>query len=191
MKRYRFLVVFVMMFFLISCGEMSSTKKISYFNWGVNLKKIKKIAVLPFQNFTHDKEIAKTVRDIVIAEILSQGIFDVVDPAFTDQVVFEEGIGKKLRFDKATLKRIGERLGVQAVLLGSVTYFKMERQGSYTYPVVGISLRLIDVQTGKIIWECKGMKNGYSFWGRLLGLQPESALELTFDLVQDMLKEWK
>ena len=191
MKRYKELLVSFLALLLVGCCYVSPTKKVSYFNWGVNLKKIKKIAILPFKNYTNDKEISHTVREIVLAEILSQGIFDVVDPAFTDQVVFEEGVGKNLRFDKATLKRIGERLGVQAVLIGSVTYLKMEREGSYTYPVIGISLRLVDVKTGKIIWECKGMKSGYSFWGKLFGLEPKSTLELTFELVQDMLKDWK
>jgi len=184
-----FLTLFILN--LVGCCWTSPTKKITYFNWGSNIKEIKKIAVLPFQNFTNNKEISNTVREVVIAEILSMGIFDVVDPALTDQVVFEEGVGKKLRLDKATIKRIGERLGVQAILIGSVTYLKQEREGSYTYPVVGISLRLVDVKTGQIIWECKAMKSGYSLWGKLFGLEPKSTLEIIFDLVNNMLKDWK
>ncbi|NPA40605.1 MAG: hypothetical protein GXO57_09225 [Thermodesulfobacteria bacterium] len=191
MKKVKTIFLMLTIFVLSSCCGITQTKKISYFNWGTNLKQIRKIAILPFQNYTNDKEIAATVREVVLAEVLSQGIFDVVDPALTDQVVFEEGIGKNLKFDAATLKRIGKKLGVQAVLVGSVTYLKMERDGSYVYPVVGLSLRLIDVNTGKIIWECKAMKSGYSFWGKLFGLEPKSTLEIVFELVQDMLKDWK
>jgi len=185
----KFIIILTVCLFLFSCAG-AQLKKTSYFNWKVNIKKIKKIAVLPFKNYTKNKEMGKTLREIVIAEILANNIFDVVDPSITDLVLYEEGVDKNLKMDEATIRRIGKKLGVQALLIGSLTYLENVRNGSYVYPVIGISLRLIDVKTGDIIWECKGIKSGYNLWARLFGFPSKSAVELSFELIKEMLKDW-
>ncbi len=191
LKDLKFIFIIIGLFFINACAPITQNKKVSYFNWDINVKHIRKIAILPFENYTRNKEISSTIREMVLAEVLSQNIFEVVDPSITDLVVFEEGLERSLKMDRGTIKRIGDRLGVQALLLGSVTYWEQVREGSYSYPIIGLSLRLIDVKSGKIIWECKEIKSGYNLFARLFGFRSKSAIELAFDLVKDMLKDWK
>lgn len=191
MRNLKFIFLIIILFFLSFCAPVTKSQKTSYFNWDINLQNIRKIAILPFENYTRNEGLASTIREMVLAEVLSQNIFEVVDLSITDLVVFEEGLEKSLRMDKGTIRRIGDRLGVQALLLGSLTHLEEIREGSYSYPVIGISLRLIDVKSGVIIWECKGVKNGYSLPARLFGLKSKSTVELAFELVKDMLKDWK
>ena len=191
MRNLKFIFLIMISFFLSFCAPVTQNQKTSYFNWNIELQNIRKIAILPFENYTKNEGLASTIREMVLAEVLSQNIFEVVDFSITDLVVFEEGLEKSLRMDKGTIKRIGNRLGVQALLLGSLTHLEDIREGSYSYPVIGISLRLIDVKSGAIIWECKGIKNGYNLFARLFGLKSKSTVELAFELVKDMLEDWK
>lgn len=191
MRNLKFIFLIIISLFLNFCTPVTKNQKTSYFNWDIELQNIRKIAILPFENYTRNEGLASTIREMVLAEVLSQNIFEVVDLSITDLVVFEEGLEKTLRMDKGTIRRIGDRLGVQALLLGSLTHLEEIREGSYSYPVIGISLRLIDVKSGAIIWECKGVKNGYNIFARLLGFKSKSTIELAFELVKDMLKDWK
>lgn len=190
MKRFK-IIFLIILIILNSCAPVTKNEKTSYFNWDVEVKNIRKIAILPFENFTRNEGLASTVREMVLAEVLAQNIFEVVDLSLTDLVISEEGLERSLKMDKGTIKRIGDRLGVQALLLGSITYLEEVREGSYSYPVIGLSLRLIDVKTGAIIWECKGIKNGYNIFARLFGTRSKSTVELAFELVKDMLKDWR
>lgn len=191
MKNLKFIFSIIFLLFFNACSSITKNEKTSYFNWDIEVKHIRKIAILPFENYTRNEGLASTIREMVLAEVLAQNIFEVVDFSITDLVVFEEGLEKSLKMDKGTIKRIGDRLEVQALLLGSITYLEEIREGSYSYPVIGISLRLIDVKSGVIIWECKGVKNGYNLFARLLGTRSKSTVELAFELIKDMLKDWK
>ena len=191
MRNLKFIFLIIISFFLSFCAPVTKNEKTSYFNWDIELQHIRRIAILPFENYTRNEGLASTIREMVLAEVLAQNIFEVVDFSITDLVIFEEGLEKSLKMDKGTIKRIGNRLGVQALLIGSLTHLEEIREGSYSYPVIGISLRLIDIKLGAIIWECKGVKNGYSLSARLFGLKSKSTVELAFELVKDMLKDWK
>ena len=52
---------------------------------------IKKVAVLPFTNFTNDKFAGDKVRDVVTTEILIRGFFYVIERGEVSRVLREEG----------------------------------------------------------------------------------------------------
>ncbi len=188
-NRYRKFLVLAL-FLVISCARGTSTMR-TFVREGVDISYIKRVAVLRFENHTRDKFAAERLRDIVANEILALGVFDVVDKSLVDLVLAEE-IGKKgVALDKGTIKRIAKRLGVQALILGSVDDYRMESRGSFSYPVVALTLRLVDGRSGEIVWSASASKTGYSFWGRLFGFKPKDVMELSFDLVHAMLKGLK
>ncbi|WP_022853155.1 GNA1162 family protein [Thermodesulfatator atlanticus] len=184
-KNIRCLLLICLIFLVTSCGAPLVQK--SYLRPGVDVSYIKKIAVLKFQNNSQNKYAAERLRNIVITEILAKGIFDVVDKSLVDMVLMEEIVGEEGAYNKATLRRIARKLGVQAVLTGSVDAYDIERTGTYSYPVVGLSLTLIDGSTGEIVWQASGTASGYSTWGRIFGTKGKDLTELSFELVQRLL----
>ncbi len=176
----------LVMFVLSSCGASYVQK--SFLRPGVDTTYIKRVAVLKFQNNTQQKFAAERLRNIVMTELLTEGIFDVVDRSLVDMVLLEEVVGEQGVYNKATLRRIAKKLGVQGLITGSVDAYEIVRDGSYSYPVVALTLTLIDGSTGEIVWQASGTASGYSTLGRVFGLRSKDLTQLSFDLVQDLLR---
>jgi len=48
--------------------------------------------------------------------------------------------------------QLGQMVGAAGVIVGTVSEYEMVALGGRTYPTVGLSIRLIDAGTGKILW---------------------------------------
>lgn len=160
----------------------------SYVNENVSFGYIQKVAVLPFENHTQNKFVEERMRDIVTTELLSRGLFDVVEKGDLQRFLREEMVVREhYSLDQATAKRLIPRLQAQAYLAGSVDDFSEMRNGPYSYPVVALTLRLVDSESGQIIWQASGHASGYSTIDRLFGLASEDANQVTFRLVAELL----
>ena len=181
----RRLVLTVVLVMLTGCASGPIN---SYVNENVSFGYIDKIAVLPFENHTQNKQVEERVRDIVTTEVLSRGLFDVVEKGDLGRFLREETVVREhYALDQATAKRLIPRLQAQAYLAGSVDDFSEVRNGSYNYPVVALTLRLVDAESSRIIWQTSGHASGYSTIDRLFGLASEDANQVTFRLVDRLL----
>ncbi len=186
MKRFSLLALAMGFLFVLGCGGARY-----YVKEGAEISYVEKVAVLPFQNNTNEKHAGERMRDLVSTEILAMGLFEVVDKGVVDSALREEGVVLRERgsvdLDKNTYRRLAKVLGVQAFVVGSVDQYDEARRGSYSSPVVSLTLKLIDAQTGTILWQASGAESGYSAWKRLMGLSPKDMTEVSMDLVEKLL----
>ncbi len=165
--------------FLVVAGCASNTLR--YINPDANFSYIRKVAVLPFNNLTSDRYAGEKVRSIVTVDILSRGVFDVLEQGEVSKtlgaVLRAAGAseGMVLDPDKETLKLLGEKLGAQAVIIGSVD----EYEGASGGAVVSISMRMLDASSGIILWQANSMASGKSVWRRILGIEEVDRTVLT------------
>ncbi|HLE08615.1 MAG TPA: hypothetical protein VI914_03165 [Thermodesulfobacteriota bacterium] len=146
---------------------------VRYINPEANFSYIKKVAVLPFNNLSDDRFAGEKVRSAITVDLLSRGIFDVVEQGEVNKIASlvlraagaEEGMVTEL--DRETLKLLGERLGVQAVVLGSVDEYVGRREEG----LVAISVRMLDTSSGIILWQAKASTSSASLWRKILGLE--------------------
>ncbi len=186
MKKVKWLFLLL---FLFSCSTQGQLK--TYLREGVDPSFIKRVAILKFENHSDDRNAAEKLRSIVGVEALALGVFDVVEKSLVDEALAQEGIEEPGPLSKEVIRRLGKKLGVQALLVGDVTAFEEKRDGRYVYPVVGLTLRLLDVASGEIIWEASGTETGYSLVARLFGLRPKDKMDVSFKLVEKLLKTLK
>lgn len=132
----------------------------------------KKVCVLPFDNISTGKEQDVNhlkVMEIFLTELFSAGIFeDIVDPIQANAALGGMRIRKPDSLDKETIKALGDRLGVKYLILGTVTdydYGKSKESAAQ----VGLSVRMIDVDTGNILWTGNSYKSGDKSMGRIFG----------------------
>lgn len=171
---------------LAGCASKSVSK---YFvREEVDFGFIQRTAVLPFENNSTDSFASERARDVTITQILSLGLFDTVEKVLVDNVLYEEGIEKGTPIDPLTLKRIGQRLDCQAVILGTVDLAGSGRVGAISYPEMALTLRLIEVNSGLILWQASGNLSGESFGRRLFGLKADDAYQVTLKLVRNLLQ---
>lgn len=131
----------------------------------VDISNIKRIAVLPLENFTSDEYAGEKVRRIVITELLLRGI-DVIEPGEVTKILQESKVLSLRSINITDIQNIGKNLGVEAIMMGSVEAFGISKGISVTYPEVSIHLMLIEASSGNIIWSVLHTTGGASFWTR-------------------------
>lgn len=149
---------------------------------------IKQVAVLPLENHTQEKYVDQRVRDLLMTEIMTLGYFQVLEKGQLKRFLDNEIPSKdKTQISHRIAKRLGREFGVQAYFAGAVDDYTTERNGSYSYPVVSVSLRLVDIKSGKILWQATDNASGYSSWDRLLGFESENIHQVCQRLLRRML----
>lgn len=179
--------ILLLLFIITGCGGHT----IKYVNPDANWAYLKKVAVLPFNNLTDDKYAGERVRSAFTVALMSRHVFNVIEQGEVSKVlsviVRQEGLdeGRVVNLDKETLSLTGEKLGVQALILGSVDEYASSRYGAGSS--VTISVRMIDTSSGIILWQAQATETGNSLWRRLLGLNEIESSVLTSRAVDSVL----
>lgn len=171
---------------LVGCGGKFTSEE--FVREDVDFDGVSSVAVLPFLNHTNDKFIHQRVRNVAITQMLANGVADVVDRGVVDSVLFEEVIDPNQPIDLINLKRLGQRLNVQAFLLGSVDMVSSRQSGSFAYPQLALTLRLVESQSASILWQNSGHWTSESFLGKMVGLAPTDSYHVTIELLNRMMK---
>ena len=194
----RFLVTLLLVTLAVGCGGPQV-----YIHPNPGFERIKRMAVLPLDNFSKDDKASDRVRANFVVELLRTASFSVMDIGETDRLlqiaelsyttsqISTPGIGAPEISDQDTTseplsKRIGEALKVEAIFVGSVEAYSIERFSDQIIPEVSVSARLIDAETGIIIWASTHSRRGGAGvpifgWGKVTSLSV-----LSQQVIQDM-----
>lgn len=111
--------------------------------------KIRKVAVMPFRAQT--ELIGSSVSDMMVTELLRCERYTLVERSQMAQVLNESELALAgLSTTKAV--EIGNMLGADGVVIGTVDEYGTIAQRGRSYPVVGVSVRLIDCSTSRVVW---------------------------------------
>jgi len=185
MKYFRVFLAVFLLCFISGCGPRVAVKQ------GYDFSKVRRVAVLEFEGYG-----ASGVADIFVMELMRSG-FDVVERNKLDNLLREQELGISGKIDPSTARSIGRILGVDAILTGSVSqylpaqkrivYFSpgdtpviipglyvAERGDNYvvylTDAEIGLSARMIDVETGSVVWAASDTYRGFSTESALQGV---------------------
>lgn len=182
-----FLLACVLLIIILSgCGVKTSSQ--SFLREDTELGFVQRVAVLPFENHSKDEFAAARARDFTITQGLAMGLFDIVDKGLVDSVLHEEVIEPGAPLDESITKRLGQRLKVQAILLGAVDYAGEGQKGNFAFPELSLTMRLVDVDTAVVLWQASGHGSGYCLWKRLFGLAPRDIFQVGLGTIEDMLE---
>ena len=110
---------------------------------------IKKVAIMPFKGPT--ELIGQSVSDMFVTEILRSQYYELVERSQMANVLSESELALSgLSATKAA--EVGGMMGADGVMIGTVSEYETVAARGRAIPVVGISARLIDCKTGKIVW---------------------------------------
>jgi TolB-like protein len=178
------LTLLAMLISLSGCGGGSLTR--AFLREGASLGHIQTVVVLPLEDLGGGGGAAQRTREIIMTQVLTARLFDVVDKGRVDSVLRDEVIEPGTPLDAPALRRLGQRLGAQGFIVGSVEQ-GAETRGNASYPVINLTLRLLDAETGTLLWQATGRGSGYSVLDRLFGFAPKNQFEVTLHLLNRML----
>ena len=135
--------------------------------------------------FGTDQDVGKGITDLMVQKLVQDGKYSVIERAALDKILAEQNFSNSDRADTSSAAKIGKILGVDAIILGSITKFGRDDKkvggvgggrGGWTSVVagvgkkdskaeVGITARLVNTSTGEILAAVTG--NGESSRGGL------------------------
>jgi curli biogenesis system outer membrane secretion channel CsgG len=144
-----------------------------------------RVAVMNFENNSTwhwwGDRLGQAAADELTTQLVNTGKFTVVERAQLDAVLAEQNLGASGRVTGETAAKIGQLLGVQLILTGSITQFSIERTGigfrgiggSYSNAESMLDVRLINTATGEILMAAEGQGNKRMGGGYFKGASAE------------------
>jgi curli biogenesis system outer membrane secretion channel CsgG len=145
-----------------------------------------RIAVLDFdyatvQSYTSgifgsNVDVGKGITDLLITGLVKDGTFSIIERHALEKIMAEQNFSNSQRADPTSAAKLGKLLGVDAIIVGSITQFGNETKktnigggggswGGYgiggvghskSNANVGITARIVNVETGEIIGVAEG-----------------------------------
>jgi curli biogenesis system outer membrane secretion channel CsgG len=154
----------------------------------------KRVAVLDFDFasvqrwWEHNWDIGAGVSDLIVKNLVKDGTYSVIERRALDAVLAEQDFSNSDRANASSAAQIGKILGVDAIIVGSITQFGTEKKKtgigglagtfggwgagkvgtSKGKAVVAIDARVVDIDTAEILAVAEG-KGESSRSGLLLG----------------------
>jgi TolB-like protein len=171
-----------------ACG--SSTKATQFSNPNFDFSFVERVAVLPFENLSSDRQAGLRATRLTVTELLASGALDVVErgevqAALTQTETFQPGRTPMPSTEQVI--SLGQALGVQAVIMGTVTQSENLRSGSVLIPVVTIDMRMVEAETGATVWAATHSEKGGSISAKVLGTGGQPMAETTRECVRQVL----
>ncbi len=159
----------------------------------LDVKQYNRVAVLPFETDSFLSTVGNQVADEVVVHLLNQARnLDVVERTRIDALLREQNLARDRYLTPESAIAVGKLLGVKAILTGSVSISIGDIQptpsNAQRVATGSASARLIDVETGKIIWGGREESSYSTFIGSLSG---QSSLNVKTDqeMVQYVIKD--
>ena len=159
----------------------------------------KRVAVLNFDYgtvktvvaaiFGTDQDVGKGITDLLVQKLVQDGRYSVIERSALDKVLTEQNFSNSDRADATSAAKIGKVLGVDAIILGSITKFGRDDKSvggagggrsGWTRVIAGankkdskaevaITARLVNTTTGEILAAVTGngqsTRSGFSLGG--------------------------
>lgn len=112
------------------------------------------LAVLPFINHSRVDGAGFSVAQEIASELLTSARFNVLEPMEATRILQSVGVHADASADSTALQAYGEALGVEGLVVGSVTDFALGGDKSIPgdKPRVTFEYRVIGVKTGASLW---------------------------------------
>lgn len=186
MKR---LGLFALCLFVMTPGGCAAAGESNYKNTLMNFGAIQSVAVLPFQNLTPDDDAPERVRDTFMVMLLATEAIYVLPPGEVKRGLERAGIRTEATPSVEQVQKLGQILQVDAVITGVLREYGEVRSGQTRANLISVSLKMMEVETGSIVWSADATRGGIGLGDRLLGGGGNPMNEVTRDAINDLLDQ--
>ena len=170
--------------------SMSCAPPPEYINAEADFGFYQRVGVIPFSSLSGDRAAADKVTSSFITELLMQNAVEMA-PAGDfyktfREVVKSEKVNLPEELTSAESAALGQAAGVQGLFVGAVRDFGMVRVGSDEFPLVGLIVRFIDCQSGKVVWSYEITRRGGPKFPILSFGETHTLGELTTSVCRDV-----
>ena len=126
--------------------------------------------------FGQDVDIGKGISDLLVKYLVKDGTYSVIERKAMDKILAEQNFSNSDRANPTSAAKLGKLLGVDAIIVGSITQFGNDTKKtgvgggggglggfglggfkhSNTKAIVGLDARIVDIDTGEILAVAEG-----------------------------------
>lgn len=150
---------------------------------------VKNVAVMPFANLSRDQQAGDRVRDVFVTTLLASGGLYVIPTGEVARGIGLAGMVNPTAPSNAEVMKFGPLIKADAVVTGVVKEYGEVRSGSATANVISMSLQMIEIQTGRVVWSASTTKGGIGLKDRLLGGGGDPMNDITEKAVKDLVNK--
>lgn len=150
----------------------------------------RRIGVVDFENKTsYGQRLGTAASDILVTELAKTGRFVVVERDKLAKILDEQKLQASGVIDPKTVVQVGKVLGLNAIVTGAVTEFGVKTEGSEYLLVqskrqtaeASVDIRLVDAETGQVVYADSGKGMAKSGKGSVLGLGTRGGYDETLE----------
>lgn len=150
----------------------------------------RRIGVVDFENKTsYGQRLGTAASDILVTELAKTGRFVVVERDKLNKLLDEQKLQSSGVIDPKTVVQVGKVLGLNAIVTGAVSEFGVKTEGSEYLLVqskrqtaeVTVDIRLVDAETGQVVYADSGKGTAKSGKGSVLGLGTRGGYDETLE----------
>jgi TolB-like protein len=141
---------------IVACGSKPEVYNISK----NDIKYYKTIAILPFSNYSGEEDAGKQLSNAFLIELLKKPNLYIIEPGQVDQFMRQERIRSAEQIDIKTANLLRDSLAIDYILIGAVNEYSYIASGDRQIPLVGFNVRLLDANSGGIIWAANHSRKG-------------------------------
>ncbi len=127
--------------------------------------------------FGTNVDVGKGVGDLLVNYLVKDGSYSVIERSALDKIMAEQNFSNSDRADSTSAAKIGKLLGVDAIIVGSITQFGNDTKNTgvggvgaglghlglggvkqkQSKAIVGLTARIVNVDTGEILATAEGL----------------------------------
>ena len=171
--KYIFPIKSVVSFILILLFFSACSSTPYFYKKGEEGEHLQKVAVLPFRNVTDQRGAGKIITNLFVMELAASNHFQVEEMGNIREFFVRQRIRERGELGLDTLKMMGRQIKVEGIIMGMVHEYSRQIPGANeSVPMVALSARMLDPETGEIIWKCRHERKGDDYlialdWGRV------------------------
>lgn len=151
----------------------------SYVRSDADFSFVKRAAIMPFQNLSQDLHAGTRVRSVFMSSVLEQDALALVDLGETLDAMNRLRLSVDTALTPDQVIELGRELQVDALFMGSVEDYGLERMSNDRVYVVTASFTMAETETGSVVWKAQVHENGTSVWRKLFGGGSASLYEVS------------
>ena len=177
--------------FLAFCLAACTTSGVppSFHDPEIDFAAIRSVAVMPFANFSRDREAGRRVRGTFANTLISTGAVYVLPTGEVARGIARTGLANPTAPSLEEVVKLAGIINVDAVFTGVVKEYGEVRSGSASSNIISISVEMIELQTRRVVFTASSTKGGINIWDRLFGSGGRPMSDVTSEAVDEIMDE--
>jgi len=148
---------------------------------------VQSVAVMPFANLTQSQNAADRVRENFMTLLQASGSLYVIPPGEVGRGISRTQVANAMAPTPEEVVAFAKVVKADAVITGSVLEYGEVRSGSTSANLISVSVKMMEAQSGKVVWSASSTKGGIKASDRLFGGGGKPMNSVTVEAIDDLL----